>query len=83
MNAHAIEKKCQLLKAGQIVEIDGNFFRAIQLEVDWADSPCYYCTIDSLCQGNVSEVCAHLETFPDDRWILKLASKFNYDTFKV
>lgn len=75
MNAKAIFKKCQLLKAGQVVEIDGNFFRAIQLGEIEASSPCYVCNLDSICKGNVTEVCIHLEVFPDDRWILKLASE--------
>lgn len=74
MNAKAILKKCQLLKAGQVVEIDGNFFRAIHLGEIEASSPCYVCTLDSICTGNITDVCANLETFPDDRWILKLAS---------
>ena len=83
MNAHAIEKKCQLLKAGQIVEIDGDFFQAVHLGDLGLDSPCNQCTLDSICQGNVHDVCEHLDPLPWDRWILKLASKFNYDTFKV
>ena len=75
MNAKQIKKKCQLLKAGQVVEIDGNFFRAIRLSAIGWSSPCYVCTLDSICKGNVADVCANLDTFPDDGWLLKLASE--------
>lgn len=75
MNAKQIEKKCQLLKAGKVVEIDGCFFRAVHLEEIEASLPCYVCTFNSVCTRNMTDVCFNLGTFPYDSWMLELASE--------
>lgn len=75
MKEREIYEKTQLLKAGQVVEIDGNFFRAVNLGVIGAFSPCCDCDLDSLCTGNVAYICDNLDFFKGDRWMLKLANR--------
>lgn len=75
MTEKAMNEMCQLLKAGQVVEIDGNFFRAIHLDEMEAATPCHYCTLDSVCSESIADVCYHLDVYPNYGWILKLASE--------
>lgn len=73
MKSREREEKAQLLKAGQIVEIAGDFFRAIKIDDAWNDATCRYCDLDSICRGDVFDVCCEMETLASHRWILKLA----------
>lgn len=72
MKKKELNEKIQLLKAGQIVEIDGNFFRAVML--NWYDPTenCTYCDLDSICHDDVLDVCCEMETINSKSWILKL-----------
>lgn len=73
MKQKELNKKVQLLKAGQIVEIDGDYFRAVKLPEDGVFRPCEACDLDSICHGDVFEVCCEMETCGSNRWLLKLA----------
>lgn len=66
-------EKAQLLKAGQVVEIAGDWFRACKVAEGWEDAACEACQLDSICRGEVAEVCAALDWPFDNRWYLKLA----------
>lgn len=68
-----MNEKVQLLKAGQIVEIEGDYFRAVRLEHDMPFGLCNECALDSICRGDVVEVCCEMETAGSHRWMLKLA----------
>lgn len=74
MRKSEITKKASLLRNGQSVEIDGNWFRAVRLNVEDAD-PCHECEVDCLCISNVSYVCSELELSYGGRWLLKLVTK--------
>lgn len=66
-------KAAQLLKAGQVVELNGDFFRAVHFEGDYWSNPCMICDLDSICRDEVFEVCCELETKASHHWLLRLA----------
>ena len=73
MKQKEIYEKVQLLKAGQIVEIDGDWFQAVKLPDDWQVRACEACDLDSICKGNIAVICEQLD-WPDfTKWYLKLA----------
>lgn len=49
MKHKELVEKAQLLKAGQIVEIAGDYFRAIHFEGGYWGNPCMECDLDSIC----------------------------------
>ena len=73
MKQRELEKKAQLLKAGQIVEIASDWFRAVKVENYDKDSCCKQCELDSICRDDVFDVCCQMETLADHHWMLKLA----------
>lgn len=73
MKKKELVEKAQLLKAGQIVEISGDYFRAVYFEGDYWGNPCMLCELDSICRGDVFDVCCEMETFAHHHWMLKLA----------
>lgn len=73
MTQKELYQKVQLLKAGQIVEIAGDFFRAVQLDIAWPDTCCGQCSLDSICRDEVLVVCCEMETEASHHWQLKLA----------
>lgn len=73
MKQKELYKKAQLLKAGQIVEIAGDYFRAIHFEGGYWGNPCMLCDLDSICRGDVFDVCCEMETQVSHHWMLKLA----------
>ena len=73
MRQRELYKKVQLLKAGQIVMINGDFFRAIKLQSDDKRDVCMQCDLDSICHGDVLDVCYGMETNHPYKWRLKLA----------
>ena len=76
MKQKELNKKVQLLKAGQIVEIAGDFFRACKVAGGWEGRACEACELDSLCKGDVEIVCDELDKPFNNRWFLKLAHPF-------
>lgn len=73
MKRKELNEKVQLLKAGQIVEIEGDYFRACRIAEGWGGRTCDACELDSICKGDVYQVCCEMETTPTFQWILKLA----------
>lgn len=73
MTRKELNEKVQLLKAGQVVEIAGDWFRACKVAEGWQGRPCEYCGMDCLCKDDVAEVCSELDWPSYDRWYLKLA----------
>lgn len=73
MKQKDLEKKVQLLKAGQIVEIAGDWFQAVRIDDEDNESCCEHCQLDSLCRGDVFDVCCEMEREPKYWWYLKLA----------
>ena len=73
MKQRELNKKVQLLKAGQIVEIAGDWFRAVKVEDYDKNSCCEQCDLDSICRGEVFNVCCEMETAASHHWMLKLA----------
>lgn len=73
MKQKELNEKVQLLKAGQIVEIAGDWFRACRVAEAWEGRACDACDLDSLCKGDVALVCDELDKPFDNRWYLKLA----------
>ena len=73
MRERELAKKVALLKDGQIVEIEGDYFRAVRLEDDMPFGLCNECKLDSICRGDVLEVCCEMETAGSHRWMLRLA----------
>lgn len=73
MKQKELNEKVQLLKAGQIVEIAGDFFRAVRVAEPWEGRACMACELDSICRLDVSLVCDELDKPFGNRWYLKLA----------
>ena len=69
----SIYEKAQLLKAGLVVEIQGDYFKAKKLEADPLIFPCLICTLDSICRTEHCEICAEMDTRTEHFWILELA----------
>lgn len=73
MTQKEIYKKVQLLKAGQIVQINGDCFRAHRIS-DWYEvNPCDYCDLDCICRGDVATICEVMDNGGKARWFLELA----------
>ena len=73
MTQKELYEKVQLLKAGQIVEINNDIFYAERIDDPFADYPCSYCNLDSICQGDVNTICAAMEDYGKAHWLLHLA----------
>ena len=73
MRQKELREKVALLKDGQIVQIAGDFFRAIKLESDNKRDVCMQCDLDSICHDDVLDVCSEMESVGSHNWILKLA----------
>lgn len=73
MKQKELYEKAQLLKAGQVVEIADDCFQAVDLGEDFEDYPCFICDLDSICKGDVYNVCCEMESYAHHHWMLKLA----------
>lgn len=73
MKEKELYEKVQLLKAGQAVEIEGDWFRAVRLKEDMPFGLCNECGLDSICRGDVLEICCEMESVGSHVWMLKLA----------
>ena len=73
MKQKELYEKVQLLKAGQIVEIAGDWFQAVKVDDADFESCCEKCELDSICHGDVFDVCCEMETAASHWWYLKLA----------
>jgi len=73
MTQKELNEKVQLLKAGQIVEINADCFQAKRI-TDWYEvNPCDCCDLDSICRGDVAIVCEAMDYIGKRQWYLKLA----------
>lgn len=75
MKQKELYEKVQLLKAGQVVEIAGDCFRAFRIAEAWEGHACEACDLDCICRGDVEQVCSELDAPFGNRWYLKLAHK--------
>lgn len=73
MKQRELYKKVQLLKAGQVVQIADDFFQAVKVPKDSEWNACEWCSLDSICRGDVADVCNEMDWPYFDRWYLKLA----------
>lgn len=73
MKQKELYKKVQLLKAGQVVEIAGDWFRACKVAKGWEGRACEACDLDCICRGDVELVCDELDKPFNNRYYLKLA----------
>ena len=70
MKQKELREKVALLRDGQVVQIEGDFFRAIKLPEYFDDSPCTICELDS-----IRIICDELEGTMEFSWYLKLAHR--------
>ena len=73
MNQHELNEKVRLLKAGQVVEINRDFYKAIKFEPDEYLGFCSECDIAHICCGDVVDVCRVIDNVGSTRWRLTLA----------
>lgn len=73
MKQKELYEKVALLKDGQVVQIAGDFFRAVQLVSVESMPACMQCDLDSICHDDVLDVCSEMESTGSRHWILKLA----------
>lgn len=50
-----------LIKQGQTVKIDGNYYHILQVDLDAPVSICDCCNVGRNCKGNVFDACYSLE----------------------
>lgn len=75
MTDKELREKVALLRDGQIVYIEGDFFRAVRLLDSWEVRACEACDLDSICRGDVARVCSELDKPLYTKYYLKLAHK--------
>ena len=75
MKKKELNEKVQLLKAGVTVEIAGDTFYAVKVPKSSVLKACELCNLDSICHGEVEEVCYELDWPFFDSWYLRLAHK--------
>lgn len=75
MKQKELYEKVQLLKAGQVVQIAGDFFRAVKCSDFEKTDICTQCDLDSICHDDVLDVCCEMETTRSRGWMLKLAHR--------
>lgn len=75
MKERELREKVALLRDGQIVEIQGDYFQAARIPDYWDESPCNVCELDSICRDDVNDVCNELDIVPPWKWLLKLAHR--------
>lgn len=73
MKQKELDEKVQLLKAGQIVEINGDSWIAKRLPKDSELELCDCCETDCLCKGDVAEICLAMDDLGSYNWYLTLA----------
>lgn len=72
MTQKEINEKGKLLTAGRMVEIAGNWYKAVRVPKYSMWKACVLCDVDCLCRSEIQEVCLAME-FPDpDEWYLEL-----------
>lgn len=76
MKQKELYEKVQLLKAGQVVQIAGDFFQAVKVDDSDPTSMCNVCDLDSICHDDVLDVCVAMEAPRSHGWILKLAHRY-------
>lgn len=72
MTRKELYKKVHLLKAGQIVGINGDYFQAKRISDRHDFNPCAHCNLDSICRGDVAIVCDAMDDVSRRRWYLEL-----------
>ncbi len=75
MTKKELNEKVSLLRDGQIVQIEGDFFKAVKLPDYWQVRACEACDLDSVCRGDVAIVCTELDHPLYTRYYLKLAHR--------
>lgn len=75
MKEKELREKVALLRDGQVVQIEGDFFQAVRIPEYWKCRACEFCDLDSICQGDVAIVCAELDKPLFNRYYLKLAHR--------
>lgn len=74
MKKELLRKKAALLRDRQRVEIDGLIFSARRTNAEDPQTACLYCSVDSLCKGDVEKVCTELDFISKSVWYLHLES---------
>lgn len=75
MKVKEFYEKVDQLRAGQVVEIDGNYFKAKSFKFCNVGDECLVCSLDSLCKGDVAAVCTELPTSKRPHWMLELVGR--------
>lgn len=75
MRQKVLNEKVKLLLAGQSVELNADWFRAVSVVVESAHERCDLCDLDCLCVGDVAETCEWLNVIAYKFYCLKLAHK--------
>lgn len=75
MRERELRQKVALLRDGQVVRIEGDFFQAARLPDYWDESPCIICELDSICRDDITDICNELDGTRPYKWYLKLAHK--------
>lgn len=69
----SLHDKAVRLCEGGVVEFQGHFLRAGDYYGD--DNPCLYCNMDSICNPDMTDLCAECDGLTHSPHILILANK--------
>lgn len=67
--------KAVRLAEGGVVEINGHFVKAI--DVEDAENPCDVCNMDSVCRMEMADLCAEVDGYTRSPHYLKFAYEQN------
>ena len=73
MAKNTLHEMAVRLAEGGIVEIGGQFVRAI--DVERVDNPCNLCYMDCVCGEELSELCTEVDRYTNSPHILKFPNK--------
>lgn len=65
-----VKVMASLLKHGLAVDIDGTFYKAIQISTEVTETPCHTCPSLKSCSRNVFNVCCEIEDASHHWWRL-------------
>lgn len=70
-NQKTLHEKAIRLIEGGVAEVDSLVVRAVKVPEGY--EPCFWCSMDCLCKGDIAKLCAELDLIDSNQYKLKLA----------
>ena len=75
MKKMTVHDKAIRLLQGDIVQIEGNWFRVKRFPDYYDDNTCKVCELDSMCHWEHTQICEECEIISQHKCILNLVSR--------